>query len=30
MIFITPKIIAKEDTGVDKFERPNGPEKPKG
>lgn len=30
MVFITPKIIAKEDTGVDKFERPKGPEKPKG
>ena len=30
MVFITPKIIAKEDTGIDKFERPRGPEKPKG
>ena len=30
MVFITPKIIAKEDMGVDKFERPKGPEKPKG
>jgi type IV pilus assembly protein PilQ len=30
MVFITPKIIAKEETGVDKFERPRGPEKPKG
>jgi type IV pilus assembly protein PilQ len=30
MVFITPKIIAKEDTGVDKFEKPKGPEKPKG
>jgi type IV pilus assembly protein PilQ len=30
MVFITPKIIAKEDTGVDKLERPKGPEKPKG
>jgi type IV pilus assembly protein PilQ len=30
MVFITPKIIAKEDAGIDKFERPRGPEKPKG
>ena len=30
MVFITPKIIAKEDAGVDKFERPKEPEKPKG
>ena len=30
MVFITPKIISKEDVGVDKFERPKGPEKPKG
>jgi type IV pilus assembly protein PilQ len=30
MVFITPKIIAKEDTGLDKFEKPKGPEKPKG
>jgi type IV pilus assembly protein PilQ len=30
MVFITPKIITKEDTGVDKFERPKEPEKPKG
>ena len=30
MVFITPKIITKEDAGVDKFERPKGPEKPKG
>ena len=30
MVFITPKIIAKEDTGVDKLEKPKGPEKPKG
>jgi len=29
MVFITPRIIAKEDTAVDKFERPKGPEKPK-
>ncbi len=30
MVFITPKIISNEDAGVDKFERPKGPEKPKG
>jgi type IV pilus assembly protein PilQ len=30
MVFITPRIIAKEDTDVDKFERPKGPEKPRG
>jgi type IV pilus assembly protein PilQ len=30
MVFITPKIIAKEDVGVDKFERPKVPERPKG
>ena len=30
MVFITPKIITKEDAGVDKFEKPKGPEKPKG
>jgi type IV pilus assembly protein PilQ len=30
MVFITPKIVTKEDTGVDKFEKPKGPEKPKG
>jgi len=30
MVFITPKIIANEDTGVDKFEKPKVPEKPKG
>jgi type IV pilus assembly protein PilQ len=30
MVFITPKIIAKEDTDVDKFEKPKGPDKPKG
>jgi hypothetical protein len=30
MVFITPKIIANEDPGVDKFEKPKVPEKPKG
>ncbi|MGA2330408.1 MAG: secretin and TonB N-terminal domain-containing protein [Syntrophales bacterium] len=30
MVFITPRIIAKEETSVDKLERPKGPEKPKG
>jgi type IV pilus assembly protein PilQ len=30
MVFITPKIIAKEGEAVDKFERPKVPEKPKG
>jgi len=30
MVFITPKIITKEDTGVDKAEKPKVPEKPKG
>ncbi|MGA3206621.1 MAG: hypothetical protein ABSE05_02190 [Syntrophales bacterium] len=30
MVFITPKIMSKEDAGVDKFERPKGREKPKG
>ena len=30
MVFITPRIIAKDDTGIDKFEKPKGPEKPKG
>jgi type IV pilus assembly protein PilQ len=30
MVFITPKIVAKEDAGVDKFEKPKVPEKPKG
>jgi len=30
MVFITPRIIAKEETSVDKLERPKRPEKPKG
>ncbi len=30
MVFITPKIIATEDTRVDKSEKPKVPEKPKG
>jgi type IV pilus assembly protein PilQ len=30
MVFITPKIITREDTGVDKFESPKRPEKPRG
>jgi type IV pilus assembly protein PilQ len=30
MVFITPKIIAKEDTGIERLERPKGLGKPKG
>ncbi|MGZ6237059.1 MAG: hypothetical protein ACXWMJ_07045 [Syntrophales bacterium] len=30
MVFITPKIVVKEDAGFDNFEKPKGPERPKG
>ncbi|HUH65732.1 MAG TPA: hypothetical protein VLZ07_04805 [Syntrophales bacterium] len=30
MVFITPKIVAREDTGIDKLEKPKGPDKQKG
>ncbi|MGZ6224137.1 MAG: hypothetical protein ACXWMH_01315, partial [Syntrophales bacterium] len=30
MVFITPKIVVKEDAGFDNFEKPKGPERPRG